>query len=95
MNIRLSTPDLYFDKRIEQAAVTAGCYARIRWAEPSEVRFVLVDRAMSDKPATFEQHDQVIKALLELDPQARVRTARVTYEGLPDFEAQLKARVPA
>ena len=55
----------------------------------------LVDRPMSTKPASFEQHDAVILALLQLDPQATIRTARATYESLEDFEAQKAARVPA
>ena len=33
-------------------------------------------------------HDRVIRALLTLDPDATVRTARAIYEGLADFEKQ-------
>ncbi len=33
-------------------------------------------------------HDRVIRALLTLDPDATVRTARAVYEGLEDFEKQ-------
>lgn len=93
MEIRLSSPDMFFDKRIERAAEQAGCYARIKWTTPQQARFILVERAMSDTPATFGQHDAVIAALLAIDPRAIIRTARAAYEGLADFEAQLKARV--
>ncbi len=33
-------------------------------------------------------HDRVIRALLQLDPDATVRTARAVYEGLEDFQRQ-------
>ena len=87
MNIKLSIPDLLFDKRIEAIAIEAGCYARIRWNTANEVRFILVDQPMSMVPATFEQHDQVIGELLALDPLAKVRTAKAVYHGLAEFEA--------
>ena len=93
MEIRLSKPNLFFDSHIDKAAKAAGCYARIKWAKADTCRFILVDRAMSFKPAIFEQHDSVIRALLELDPDATIRTARATYEGLADFKTQVKARV--
>ena len=95
MNIRLSEPDLFFDTRVEAAAKAAGCYARIKWHEPWEVRFVLVERAMSDKPATYEQHDAVIARLFMLDPHAKVRTARVTYDGAAEFYAVKQGLEPA
>ena len=94
MEIRLSKPDLYFDKRVEQAAAQAGCWPRIKWARPDAVRFVLVDRPMSKQIATFEQHDDVIARLFMEDPHAIVRTARALYEGAADFQAQKQARVP-
>ena len=93
MEIKLSTPDLFIDTHIDKAAADAGCYARIRWYNPNGARFILVADPMSDQPATFEQHDSVIKALLELYPRARVRTARATYESLEDFDAQKAVRV--
>ncbi len=34
------------------------------------------------------RHDRVIRALLTLDPDATIRTARAVYEGLADFEKQ-------
>jgi hypothetical protein len=95
MEIRLSKPNPYFDQHITRAAEQAGCFARIKWARAAACRFVLVDRADSFKPATFEQHDQVIRLLLELDPHATIRTSRATYEGVADFESQLKVRIPA
>ena len=93
MEIKLSTPDLFIDTHIDKAAADAGCYARIKWWMPQGARFILVAAPMSDQPATFEQHDSVIRALLELDPRARVRTARATYESLEDFDAQKAVRV--
>ncbi len=38
--------------------------------------------------SSTEAHDRVIRALLTLDPDATVRTARAVYEGLEDFERQ-------
>lgn len=40
------------------------------------------------RAASPEIHDRVIRALLTLDPDATVRTARAVYEGLKDFEKQ-------
>ena len=94
MEIRLSFPDLFFDLKIVEATTSAKCYARIKWTTPVQCRFVLVAKAMSKDAATFEQHDEVIRALLVIDPEAVVRTARATYEGLTDFDAQKAARVP-
>lgn len=45
------------------------------------VRFTLPGASVAD-------HDRVIRALLTLDPDATVRTARAVYEGLEDFEKQ-------
>lgn len=42
--------------------------------------------------ASVDDHDRVIRALLQLDPDATIRTARACYEGLRDFEAQLSVR---
>lgn len=95
MEIRLHTPSAFLDARIDKAAAGANCIARLKWWMPQGARFILVDRPMSDPPATFEQHDQVIRALLELDPRARIRTALGTFDGLDDWLAQYKARVPA
>ena len=88
MEIRLSTLDVFFDKRIEAAAEQASCFARIKWCRADGCRFTLVDRPMSYKAATFEQHDQVIRLLLEHDPNAVVRTAIATYNGLADYQKQ-------
>jgi len=40
-------------------------------------------------------HNEVIRALLTLDPDATVRTARAVYEGLEDFVRQCEARTNA
>lgn len=57
----------------------------VKWTRGREVRFTLPG-------ATVEQHESVIRALLELDPLARIRTARAVYEGRDDYLAQVKAR---
>ena len=93
MEIKLSTPDLFIDSRIDKAAADASCYAKIRWWMPQGARFILIASNVDDTPATFEQHDQVIRALLELDPRARVRTALATYDGKDDFDVQKAVRV--
>ena len=95
MEIKLSTPDLFIDSKIDRIAASAGCIARLKWHNPNGARFILVDHPMSNTPATFEQHDSVIRALLELDPRARVRTSLGVFDGLNDWDAQYKARVPA
>ena len=93
MEIKLHTPSAFLDARIDKAAADSNCIARIKWWMPQGARFILVAAPMSDQPATFEQHDSVIRALLKLDPRARVRTARATYESLEDFDAQKAVRV--
>lgn len=95
MEIKLSKPNAFIDVAIDKAASDSGCVAKLKWWRPDNARFILVDRIMSDRPATFEQHDSVIRLLLEQNPQATVRTARATFEGLLDWQAQMKARVPA
>lgn len=92
MEIRLSSPDEFIDKKVEGAASQAGCLARVKWWMPEGCRFILVDKAMSSKPATFEQHDRVIASLFMHDPHAMVRTAIATYRGAAQFEQQRKAR---
>ena len=93
MEIKLSSPHRYIDTHVRQAAADAGCNANIKWYEPFGARFVLVDKPMSNVAASFEQHDAVIHALLVQHPDARIRTARATFESLEDWEAQRKARV--
>ena len=88
MEIRLSTPQLYLDKKIETAAGNAGCCACIRWWNPTQARFVLVRAPMSRAPASYAAHDHVIRELLTLDPKARIRTAIAIYDGLDDYEGQ-------
>lgn len=45
-------------------------------------------RDLADEPAT----DVAIRALLTLDPDAVVRTAKAIYNGRADFEQQVKTR---
>ena len=93
MEIRLASPHQFIDKSVEIAAMNAGCIARIKWWMPNGARFTLQAAPGSDVPASFEHHDAVIKSLLDIYPDARIRTARATYESLLDFQAQKKARV--
>jgi hypothetical protein len=93
MEIRLNSSHQFLDKHVEIAAADAGCYARIKWWMPEGCRFTLHASNVNTTPATFEQHDAVIHALLIQHPDARVRTARATFESLEDWEAQRKARV--
>lgn len=93
MEIRLSSPDQFIDAKIDEAAKLAGCWARIKWWMPSGARFVLVERAMSDRPASFEQHDDVIARLFMHDPCATIRTAKAIYHGAAEFQTQKAARV--
>lgn len=93
MELKLAHADQFVDSAVDRAASAAGCIANIKWWMPHGARFILIDKPMSDEPATFEQHDQVIKSLLEKYPDARIRTARATFEGLADWEAQRAARV--
>ena len=93
MEIKLARPHNFIDKNVEKAALDAGCWARIKWWMPEGCRFILVDKAMSKRPATFEQHDRVIASLFMQHPDALVRTAIATYRGAAEFELQRKGRV--
>lgn len=53
----------------------------LRGSGERAIRFVL-------DGATTDEYDRVIRALLTLDPDATIRTARAVYEGLADFENQ-------
>ena len=88
MEIKLSKPDLYFDKHIEACAVSSGCVAVIKWFDMKSARFILVDRPHSLKQASYAAHDQVIRKLFARDPAARVRTAIAVYASRDDFESQ-------
>ena len=88
MEIRLSIPDLQFDLHIQDIAKEFGCFASVKWATNNQVRFILVERPGTNKQADYAVQDQVIHALLKLDPQAEIRTAKATFIGLADFEKQ-------
>jgi hypothetical protein len=85
VEIKLSKPDQFIDKKVEMAATQAGCWPVIKWWMPEGCRFVLVDKAMSKKPASFQQHDDVIARLFMHDPHALVRTAKAVYKGAAAF----------
>ena len=93
MEIKLASPHRYIDKHVEIAASDAGCWGQIKWWMPEGCRFTLHASNVDRAPATFEQHDAVIHALLTQHPDARIRTARATFESLEDWEAQKAARV--
>lgn len=84
-----------FEDTIRRTAQDFSCHAQVKWSAAFAARFVLVDGWNSYKPATEQQHDQIIAALLQLDPAATVRTARAIYKGLSDFERQRQARLTA
>lgn len=69
---------------VEQCASTWPI-ADIKWCRGNEVRFTLPG-------ATVAQHEQVILALLTLDPRATIRTARARYAGLADYQRQLAGK---
>ncbi len=93
MEIRHKTHNLFRDSHVRKAAEAAHCYANVKWSDPFSVRFTLHSAGPGSAPADVATHDKVILALLTLDPDATVRTARATYESLADFEAQKAARV--
>ena len=67
--------------RICDAATDRDLIPQLTRANGAQVRFTLPG-------ASVAEHDRVIRALLTLDPDATVRTARAVYEGLADFEKQ-------
>lgn len=85
MLISFSQPRLGGEEHLHEIAGASGTRAKMTWSNPHEIRFTLPG-------ATEAQHESVIRALLELDPHARIRTARAVYESLEDYEAQVKAR---
>lgn len=95
MEIRFSKREdpLHLLNKVLAATRQCGVSAQRMLIRDRAVRFILADDTFGTQTATVEQHDQVIRALLTLDPDATVRTARAIYEGLSDFEAQHKARV--
>ncbi len=92
MEIRHKTHNLFRDSHVRKAAEAAHCYANVKWSDPFSVRFTLHSDGPGSAPADTETHDRVIRTLLELDPDATVRTARAVFEGLQDFESQFRAR---
>ena len=92
MEIRHHTHNLFRDSHVRKAAEAHHCYANVKWSDPFSVRFTLHSDGPGSPPADSATHDKVIRSLLELDPDATIRTARAIYEGLNDFNSQLKAR---
>ncbi len=74
------TPDPYVDT-VHDAAGELGIATRMTSARGRSVRFTLPGSDEAD-------HDRVIRALLTLDPDATVRTAKAIYNGKADFEKQ-------
>ena len=92
MEIRFSRARQDPEDAIWAVAHAAGIHARVKWATTAVVRFQLVQDKDSYHQAPTDRQEAVIAALLALDPDATVRTARVIYEGLIDYQAQTKAR---
>lgn len=93
MEIRFSTARYYPEDDIMQIAKLAGCHARVKWATTAAARFQLVRDRDSYEQADTGIQDKVIHALLNLDPEATIKTARAVYEGLTDFKTQGLARL--
>ena len=81
MEIQFSKPVGSEVGTVYRLAHAADCAIKLTSASGPHVRFTLPE-------ASVEDHDRVIRALLTLDPDATVRTARAVYEGLEDFEKQ-------
>ena len=81
MEIRFSKPVGSEVGTIYRLAHVADVAVKLTSANGRRVRFTLPE-------ASIVAHDRVIRALLTLDPDATVRTARAVYEGLADFEKQ-------
>ena len=92
MEIRFSKARQYPEDSIWAAAHAAGIHARVKWATTAAVRFQLVQDKESYVQAPPDKQEAVIAALLALDPDATIRTARAIYEGLIDYQTQTKAR---
>lgn len=84
-------PTLATKETVENVAAKLGLVAWDARARRESVRFVLNNN--NGSMASDAAHDRVIRALLTLDPDATIRTARAVFEGLKDFEAQYAARV--
>ena len=82
----------YLETTVHGAARDAGLHARIKWADDSACRFTLVEHRDSYQLADHAAHDKVIRALLQVDPQAEIRTAKAIYRGLADFLNQQKVQ---
>ncbi len=81
MEIRFSKPVGSEVGTVYRMAHAADCAVKLASANGRRVRFSLPE-------ADEQKHDRVIRALLTLDPDATVRTARAVYEGLEDFQRQ-------
>lgn len=92
MEIRHKSHNLFRAHHVADAAKAHDLYANIKWSDPFSVRFTLHCDGPGSAPANSDAHDKVIRALLVLDPDATVRTARATYNGLRDFESQCESR---
>lgn len=92
MEIRHKTHNLFRANHVAEAAKQNHCYANVKWSDPFSVRFTLHANGPGSAPADETTHDNVIRALLKLDTEATVRTARAVYEGWEDFEYQYTAR---
>lgn len=84
-----NAPDLV--ERIDLAAIQFNTRPLVTWVRGARVRFIL--EAQSGRMADARQHDDVIGALLGMDPQAEIRTAKAHYHGRSDFLRQMKASV--
>lgn len=82
----------YPELAVQHAARDAGLHARLKWADDSACRFTLVEHRDSPQLADHEAHNVVIRALLTVDPQAEIRTAKAIFRGIADFINQQKVQ---
>ncbi len=90
MEIRFS--QYWIDHASPQALVNKVCHVANDIYGDAGFNFTSV-RGACVRFTLRRNHNEVIRALLTLDPGATVRTARAVYEGLDDFERQYRARM--
>lgn len=74
---------------VDNIASTHRAHMHLSSASGQSVRFTLRRSYRAESKIVDDMaHDIVIRALLTLDPDARVRTAKAVFNGLKDFEAQ-------
>lgn len=68
-------------------AIDRDVCAETTWKRPNQARLTLRILA-TDAPASTKTHEAFIKAILDLDPAAAIKTARAVYRGKADYDRQ-------